>query len=233
MAVDDGGAEGGEVGVAKVGLGDAGVESVAVGLGPAVHRVVLRRGDGLEIAGIVALHPRDERDAHRARQRRVLAVGFLAAAPARVAEDVDVGRPERKALVDVVLLPRAPAVVHRAGLVRDGRGRPVYQVGVPGGGEADGLREGRGPAGTRHAVERLVPPGERGNPQPLDRARALDHQRGLLVERQAPDEVVHALVDRQVRVPEGERLGRRRGRPLACDGGRQRENDGRRHRRRA
>ena len=45
--------------------------------------------------------------AHLAGQERIFAIGLLAAAPARIAEDVDVGRPEIQPLGDAMSLARA------------------------------------------------------------------------------------------------------------------------------
>ena len=46
-----------------------------------------------------------ELDAHARREVRIFAVGLLAAAPARIAEDVDVRRPEGQALIAAALAP--------------------------------------------------------------------------------------------------------------------------------
>jgi hypothetical protein len=54
-AFDDGGAEGGQVGLTHVALGGGGVEAVALGLGAAVDGVVLGRRGDLEVFRIVAL----------------------------------------------------------------------------------------------------------------------------------------------------------------------------------
>ena len=209
--------EGGEVGLAEVALADPGVVGVPQGLGPAVHRVVLGRRDRLQVAGVRALHALDERGADGAGQERVLAVGLLPSPPARVAEDVDVRRPEDEPLVEVALVARDPHVVHGPRFVGDPGGDPQHEVCVPGRGEGDRLREDRGAPGPRHAVQRLVPPGERRDPQPPDGRRALDHERDLLVERQAGEEVVDPLLDRQVGVAEGQ-LGRRLGAERHGDG---------------
>ena len=80
---------------------------MARGLGAAVHGEVLGRGDDAVVLRIVALHAGDEGDAHARGEERIFAVGFLAAAPARIAEDVDVGRPEVEALEDVGCVRRA------------------------------------------------------------------------------------------------------------------------------
>ena len=95
---------------------------VAVGLGAAVHGEVLGGGIELAVDRVVALQPAHEGDAHARGQVRVLAVGFLAAAPARVAEDVDVRRPEGQALVAAALALRRELVVLGARFVADGAG---------------------------------------------------------------------------------------------------------------
>ena len=97
VGLRDGGAEGGQVGVFEIVRGDVDVELVAERLGAAVHGVVLGRGDDAEVAGIVALHAADESDSHAAGEEGIFAVGFLAAAPAGIAKDVDIGRPEGEA----------------------------------------------------------------------------------------------------------------------------------------
>ena len=100
-----GGAEGGQVGVELVVLADIDVGHVARRLGAAVHGVMLGRGNGAIVARIVALQARHEGDAHAAGQEGIFAVGLLAAAPARIAEDVDVRRPEVEALEDIAECP--------------------------------------------------------------------------------------------------------------------------------
>jgi hypothetical protein len=91
-ALDDRGAERGQVGVLEVVRRGLGVEAVPQRLGAGVDGVVLggRRHD--RMLGVVALQAGDEGHAERPGEERVLAVGLLAASPARVAEDVDVRR---------------------------------------------------------------------------------------------------------------------------------------------
>ena len=100
LAFDDGGAEGGQVGVPEIVRGGIDVGLVARGFGAAVDGVVLGGGDGAEVFGIVALDAFDEGCAEAGGEEGIFAVGFLAAAPARIAEDVDVGRPDGEAVVD-------------------------------------------------------------------------------------------------------------------------------------
>ena len=62
------------------------------------------------------------------RQERVFAVGLLAAAPARVAEDVDVRRPERQATKDAALAAPQELMVLGAPFVADRRGDAVISA---------------------------------------------------------------------------------------------------------
>ena len=157
-AFGDRGAEGGQVGVPEVVRGGVDVGRVTGGLGAGVDGVVLGGGDDLEVVGVVALEAFDEGDAEAAGEEGVFAVGLLTAAPARVAEDVDVGRPDREAEVDGVDVVAEGFAVFGAGLGGDGGGDAAEQGRVPGGGHADGLREHGGVAGAGDAVEAFVPP---------------------------------------------------------------------------
>ena len=62
---------------------------------------MLWSGDCEVVPGIRTLHARNIRDRQARAQKRVLTVGFLTAPPARVAEDVDVRRPEVEAFENV------------------------------------------------------------------------------------------------------------------------------------
>ena len=75
-----------------------------------MHGEVLGRGDHAIVVRIVALHAGNEGHAHAAGEERILAVGLLAAAPARIAEDVNVGCPEVEAFQDVAM----PGSLHPA-----------------------------------------------------------------------------------------------------------------------
>ena len=90
------------------------------GFRPAVDRVVLGRGDRLEVFGIVALHAGDEGHAQLGGEKGIFAVGFLPAPPAGIAKDVDVGRPEIEAEEDAVVPFALRLVVLGASLGGDG-----------------------------------------------------------------------------------------------------------------
>ena len=64
------------------------------GFWSAVHGVMFRGRDHLEVARVIALQTLDESNAQTRGEKRVLAVGFLSASPARVAKDIDIRTPE-------------------------------------------------------------------------------------------------------------------------------------------
>ena len=167
---------------------------MAGGLGAAVDGVVLGGGDGLEVGGVVALEAFDEGDAEAGGEEGVFAVGLLAAAPAWIAEDVDVGRPDGEAVVDGVDVVADGLVVLGAGFGGDDGGDLVDEGRVPGGGHADGLREHGGVAGAGDAVEAFVPPVVGGDVEARDGGSGVDELRDLFVEGHAGDEVVDALL---------------------------------------
>lgn len=79
-----------------------GVKFVANGLRAAVHSIVLRARRDLQIFP-VTLQALDVRHAELRREVRVFAVRLLPSAPARVAEQVDIRRPEREALINIAV----------------------------------------------------------------------------------------------------------------------------------
>ena len=205
-----------QIGVFLVVKGDLHVDRVARRFGAAVHGVVLGRRDGLEVLRIVALQAANEGRAEPTGEEGVLPVGFLAPAPARVAEDVDVGRP-------VIEAGRSRAHAHAAaGQVRAGcsRGRlrplvivelgarlgadggrhPMDERLVEGGAETDGLRKHRRDSLIRHAVQRFAPPVVGGNLKARDGGGGAAELRSLLLDGHSRDEVIHALVNRQRRI---------------------------------
>ena len=149
-----GGLEVRQVGVGEIVRADARVERVPVRFGTAVHGEVLRGGDGLPVVRVVALHAGDERDAHARGQERVLAERLVPAPPARIAEDVDVGREERQPLVAAALAARLRLVELRAPLVGD-----------------DG-RDALAPAGRRRSPPARSPAGTRWRGPPAPRRAA-------------------------------------------------------------
>ena len=169
----------GQVGQAQVALAGDGIKGVPVGLGAAVHGIVLGRGHQFQVPVIVALEPLDKGHAHPRREVGALAIGLHPAPPARVPKNVDVGCPKGQPGIDLADAASQRLVVLGPRLVRDGRRDAAHQVDVPGGGQADGLREHGGYACPPHAVQALVPPVVLRDAQPLDRRGIVDHLRDL------------------------------------------------------
>ena len=59
-----------------------------------MDREMLRAGQRQSVLGIVSLQPLNKGHPHPGSQKCVFAVGFLTAAPAWIAEQIDIGRPE-------------------------------------------------------------------------------------------------------------------------------------------
>ncbi|BAS91255.1 Os04g0640750, partial [Oryza sativa Japonica Group] len=177
-----------------IGLAYHGVEGVALDALPVVDvvcGVVLAAGGDLERVAAAAgvLEAGDVADGVLAGEQRVLAGRLLAASPPRVAEDVDVGAPERE--------PGQPDVVHRPRLRRHHLQKSEH-IAHRGGGE-DGLREAGGAGDERReagagadvgdAVQRLRPPLVRRDPQPRQRRLLVHQEPHLLRQRQPPQQV--------------------------------------------
>ena len=109
--------------------------------------------------GIVALHPLDEGDTHARGQIGVFAICFLAPAPARIAKNVDIGRPSVEPGADAAQMAGL-AAERMKGLdfgADDGRNR-VDQWRVEGGGQPDRFGEVGGWHRADRAMERFRPP---------------------------------------------------------------------------
>ena len=130
-----------QIGLAQIALIDHSIECMARRLGPAVNRELFGRDNGLQILRIVTLHPFDEGDCKAAREKRIFAISFHAAPPARVAKEIDVRSPEGQALVDVAFPAADGIIVFGARFVRDRRSNPEHLIGIPHGRESDCLGE--------------------------------------------------------------------------------------------
>src|SRR6266568_7437342 len=93
-AFHDRGAKRGSIGVRQIVEGYRHVKAVAKNFPAAVNGEVLGCEYGLQIVRVVALQAGNECHADAAGKKWIFSVGFLAAPPARVAKDVDVGRPK-------------------------------------------------------------------------------------------------------------------------------------------
>src|ERR1017187_1111120 len=125
-------------------------------------------------------HASNKCHAHPAGEERIFSVGLLAAPPARIAKNVDVGRPKGKTEEHFMLVIPDGLVVLGTCLGGDCRAHGVNKVGVPSGGHSDHLRKICRVASKCNAVQTFVPPVVLGNTQPRDRRRMVAHLRNLL-----------------------------------------------------
>ena len=181
-----------KIGLFHVLLRGDGIEMMALRLGSRVHRKMLCTRGGLHVFATL-LHAFDEIDAHSRREEWVLAVGLVASAPARIAENIHVRCPERKSLINVAVAAAALEVVLCSSFVCDDAADLLQRFLVKGRCHADRLREHRGNARARDPVQCLIPPVVRRNPQPLDRGCVKTQLRGLLLDGHLPDELLGAL----------------------------------------
>ena len=98
FGVDDCPPEGWQVGVPEIVRRRRDVETMTRTLGAGVHGEVFGCCNDFEVVRVRALQAFDEVLTERCGEERVLTISLLSAAPAWIAEDVDVGRPKIKAL---------------------------------------------------------------------------------------------------------------------------------------
>ena len=170
------GLEGGQIGFLHVLFGGHGVKLVAEGFRPGMDGEMLGAGGGFE-AVPVPLQALGVGYAHPGGQVRVLPEGLLAAAPAGIAENVDVRAPEGEALVNIPVAVGGGGVVLGAALGGGDAAQLFDQLVVKGCAQADGLGEHRRRAGAGHPVQGFVPPVILRHVQPRDR-RGIVNQLG-------------------------------------------------------
>ncbi|MNE33436.1 hypothetical protein D3C80_1271060 [compost metagenome] len=107
---------------------------------------VLQRCDRFEIVRMIALHALHKRSRQLTCKLRVLSVGLLCSAPARITLHVYRWRPERKTVHLRI------ALIKYASLVSDHRADLLHQLGMPCAAQTDRLREARRFSKPCHAV---------------------------------------------------------------------------------
>ena len=179
--------EGRQVGLPQIALRQVFYIKVVAGLlRTAMHGEVFGAGQQLAVFSVVgSLQTAHHTDAHLTVHEGVLAVTLLAAAPARVAEDVDGRCPERQGLVafDGLALSALQRVLG-AGLVAHGTIDTLDEVVVERTGHANARRENSRQTVAPHTVEGLAPPVELTDTQSRNGRRAVHHQLALLFQRQ-------------------------------------------------
>jgi len=202
VSLDNGRPECRQIRVFLIMAADIDVREVPGWFRPTVDGEMLRGGNGKVVLRVISLQPGHEGHCQPAAQVRIFAVGFLPPPPARIAEDVDVGRPEIQAFEDVgmtvclgldVLDPAFDAndvrhIVNGCRIER--RGQPdrlwKFRCAVPG-----------------DAVEGLAPPVIGGYSEPLDRASLIDQLGGLLLQGHPVNEVRRSLLEGELRIEIG------------------------------
>ncbi len=145
------------------------IEAVTHILRTAVHRKMLGTRCCLEILLIMPLQSHNIAHAKPAGQIGVLAKRLMSPSPARVAENIDIGRPERQSLINVFIVPLLLHDKLCPRLCGDRIAHLLHQLLVKRCRHADRLRENGRCARARHAVQRLIPPVVRLDAKPLDR----------------------------------------------------------------
>ena len=187
----------------------------------AVDGIVLGRRDRFQVARVVALQAGNECYADAAGEVGIFAIGFLAASPARVAKDIDIGRPKGEAVVASGVSMLDCIIVFGACFGGDHIGDAMDQIGIPGGGETDGLGENGCISGARDAVQTLVPPVVGGDAQARNRWRDVLHLRNLFFKSHARDQIVYTFLGGQagVQIRSARHLVHGRSGPNLCRGG--------------
>lgn len=185
-----------QVGFVEIALGGFDVEFMALGLGAAVDGEMFRTGNGFEIVRIIALNAANEGHADLAGQKSIFTVGFLAAAPAWVAEDINIRRPVGEADVFGAVALVFAGVIVELGAAFGGNDLAFVenQIRVPRGGHADGLGKYRGNSVASDAVEGFVPIIVFGDAEARDGRSVIAELLDFFGERHPADEVFDAGV---------------------------------------
>src|SRR5260370_1045368 len=165
-----------------------------------VNGEVLGWGNSFQIVRVVALQAGNECHADAAGEKRIFSVGFLAAPPARVAKDVDIGRPKGETEVPPGVSALNCIIVFGARFAGDHIGDAMDQLRVPRGRKANGLGEDGGITRAGDAVQPPVPPVVCRNAETRNGGGDILHLRGFFLESHAGDKIVHAFVERETRI---------------------------------
>ena len=163
---------------------------------------MLSRGHGLQIVRVGALHSLYESHGNARGKKRVFAVGLLAAAPARVAKDINVGRPESEPIISTIIAVALCLVVLRAGFSGDYIRHFMYDLGVPCGRQSDRLGKDGGAPSPGYAMQGLIPPVIRGNAQSRNCGRGVLHLQHFLLQSQPAHEIGRSVFRSLKRIAE-------------------------------
>src|SRR6185312_9163158 len=155
------------------------IRKVPCRLWAAMHGIMLWRRDHAIILGIISLHAGNKGDPHAAREKWVFSIGLLSASPPRIAEYVQIRRPEietvkyRRFTVACRVVINDPALDSNIGSHR------VNRRHIEGGSQSDRFRE-LSRAIDRNPMQCLTPPVVRRNLEPWNCARLMHELRCFL-----------------------------------------------------
>ncbi|OPZ66652.1 MAG: hypothetical protein BWY82_02970 [Verrucomicrobia bacterium ADurb.Bin474] len=163
-----------------------------------MHGVVFGAGGREQVVGVVTLKSLHEGNAQAGCEERILSVGFLTAAPARIAKDVHIRRPEGQAPEDGTLERCALVTVEfGASFDADHGCHLVVKHLVPHGRQSDGLRKYGGMARICNSMQCFAPPIEFRDAKAWNPRSGVPHHRRFFIQRHAPDQIINPVVKRQ------------------------------------
>ena len=179
-------------------LGEVG--RMATPLRSAVYGIVLGTGPCLAVLGILRpLKTAHHSAAHLGSEIGILSIGLLSASPTWVTEDVDIGSPVGQGMEARDILAAAQEFIPLGpSLGADGIEDTLDQRGIERGGHAYGFREIGDIAHVGHTVQGFAPPLETLDAQPGNGRGIIEHEGGLLLQRQTAAEIDGTLMGREV-----------------------------------
>src|SRR6185437_16908747 len=143
----------------QIAIGNLRVKTMAIRLRTAVNRVMFRASHREHVVRIISLNALDEFDANFTREKWIFAVGLLAPPPARIPEDVDVGRPESQTIppLGIAIMLVHVIIEFRTPLNADDRSLLMKQARIPGRRATDRFRKYGGHTIVGDSVQCFIP----------------------------------------------------------------------------
>src|SRR6185437_11345216 len=199
LTLNDGRAESRLIGVELVVPVYVDIGKVARRLGAAVDVIVLGRGDDPVVLRVITLHSGDEGHTHAAREEGILAVRLLAAAPAGIAENIQIRRPEIETTHDTHVVGLHILHVLDAPFDSDIGGHGVNARNIEGRAQSDRLGK-LGYAGVDYPMKRLAPPVIGGHVEPWNGSGIVHKLRCFFLKRHAVYKISRALLGSEIGV---------------------------------
>ncbi len=149
--------KGGQIRFPKILFTHNRIETVSLVLRTGMHSKVLCAGSDLHIRIVVPLHSLNKSDTQSRSQVRILSKCFMSPAPSRIAENIYIGRPERKSFVNVIIAVLLLHIKLRASFVGNRLRNLLHKILIKRSGQTDRLREHGRRTRSRYAVKRFVP----------------------------------------------------------------------------